>query len=112
MSHARFARPRYTLSLDSEGGAELTVSGKTLWASDADADFVEAFGDDLIGDYDAADSDEAAGQLICSVFDYLVERDYLTDAEADDAHVYIPEDDDDDDAVLGPANSDEGEADE
>lgn len=98
MSHSRTGR--YRLTFNEEGGAELTHNGATVWASDADPDFVDEFGDDLLpadrqrwpnpradddGD-DGADFDDMA----LDVFDYLVEAGYLTEAEADRCDVYLP----------------------
>jgi len=108
MSHARFSRYRLTFSDD--GSVELTNRGATVWASLADPDFVDEFGEDVFGEAqseETAESEETADaievdedeveedevdedELIEDVFDYLVKRGYLTDAEADRCDVYMP----------------------
>jgi len=90
MSHARMQR--YRLTFTDEGGAELTHNGATVWASDADPDFVDEFGDDLLGQGPDDDDSEAADldDMVLDVFDYLIEAGYLTQAEADRCDVYLP----------------------
>ena len=103
MSHTR--RSRFDLRFTDEGGAELTHNGATVWASDADPDFVDEFGDDLLAygtppgreanhsdDDDDDDGAAAAGfdDMVLDVFDYLIEAGYLTEAEADRCEVYLP----------------------
>lgn len=87
MSHARHARRIVTLRFTEQGGAELLAGGRTLWASDADPDFVEDFGDNLIGDYESAATDDDADDLLVDVLDYLVAAGLLTDEEANDARL-------------------------
>lgn len=100
MSHAR--RSRFDLRFTDEGGAELTHNGATVWASDADPDFVDEFGDDLLAygtpperEANPSDADEGAAaagfdDMVLDVFDYLIEAGYLTEAEADRCDVYLP----------------------
>jgi hypothetical protein len=67
----------HVLVLKADGGAELQHNEKTLWASDSDPDFAEAFGGhDIFEDEDVPD-----------LLDYLVEADLLDDDEADDCEI-------------------------
>lgn len=67
------------LILTATGGAELVAlgSGETLWASDTDEDFREEFPEVL-------DENDAE-----AVFDFLVDNDFCSDDEADEAEFSI-----------------------
>lgn len=102
MGHARRAPatsdPPFALTLLSNGGAELTRNGVQIWASDADDDFADEFGQEFLDENDAE-----------SVFEYLVEAGHLDDDEADNADFFIesaqpvtgPGDEDDEDDEEG-----------
>lgn len=67
----------HVLLLKADGGAELLQGDRTLWASDSDADFADAFeGHDLFEQEDIPD-----------LLDYLVDAGVLDDEEADDCEI-------------------------
>jgi hypothetical protein len=84
MGHARTRRRVLVLVLLADGGAELDCEGLTVWASDADPEFAEEFGTEILDENDI-------GELA----EYLVDSGYMTDQEADralvDIEVYEPQ---------------------
>jgi hypothetical protein len=82
---------RYELLLNAEGGAELLSSrGSTLWASDSDEEFQEAFADREILDENDIDD----------VLEYLVDAGELTEREADDCTIEV-------ESLAGPGDEDD-----
>lgn len=61
------------LILQDTGTVELLREGQTVWSSDADPDVLEQLGTDELEEDDIPD-----------VLDYLVDRKFLTDQQADD----------------------------
>lgn len=82
----------YVLEIDEEGKAELVRQSDmvTLWSSDSDPDVLEEFGTDH---FDDADGDD--------LVEYLVDREVLSESQADHTDIASPagpgDDDEDDD---------------
>jgi hypothetical protein len=105
MGHAR-RKPQteapFTLTLLSNGGAELTRNTVQVWASDSDDEFAEQFGEEFLDENDTE-----------AILEYLVEAGRLSDDEADAAEIEVetlerpPGDDDEEDE-----DDDEDEEDE
>ena len=81
MGHARRAPQKEApleLTLLANGGAELTRNTVQVWASDSDDEFADEFGEEFLDENDTE-----------AILNYLVEADFLTDAEADDVDVFV-----------------------
>jgi hypothetical protein len=76
----------YKLTLRDDGVAELEYNGRQVWASDSDEDLLE---DPDVGKNGLT----LRGRDMGHVLDYLVAVGKLTEQQADDCIVEIPEDD-------------------
>jgi len=84
----------YELIIGDDGSAILTMDGETMWTSDGDDTFLEAFGDEVIEDDDAAD-----------VLDFLEDEGYVPPGvdvrvigdDGTEIPVYESDDDEEDD---------------
>jgi len=79
MSHARRRSKVYRCVLSTSGTVELLADGETIWASDADEDFMDEYGLHV------------TSEQLGDVLEYLVGEGYLTDRQADDCWVVEPE---------------------
>jgi hypothetical protein len=71
--------PEVLLTLLAEGGANLTIGGKSTWASDSDEEFAEEFaGREMLDENDI-------GELL----EYLVDTGTLSEDEADECEIDI-----------------------
>lgn len=84
---------QYTLTLTAGGGAELVEDQDVIWTSQDDEDFRDEFPDEMLDEDD-----------VDKILEYLVDEDFLTEAEAatceveeESATVDNEEDDDADD---------------